>query len=212
MTGVTDLGEARAARRRPADERDARREVLAESALAALGDLGYARVSLREIAARSDLSEEVVEDSFDDKVDLIIFCVRHYKLSCVHRYDTVVAESTTAEEVAAGFANKLVETLLDEAPMHRLWYDLRTQSLFEPAFREVVLEIEGWLSEMIWRVVERYAELGGHELGLSEAVTYGVFDGIFQRALLGHLFGQPGVLDDFRAEVVELMPMVLKPD
>ena len=54
------------------------------------------------------------------------------------RYDEVVADSTTAEELLDAFAAKLVETLQDEAPMHRLWYDLRTQSMFEEQLREAV--------------------------------------------------------------------------
>ena len=40
----------------------------------------------------------------------------------------LVAESTTADELLPRFADKLVETITDEAPMHRLWYDLRTQA------------------------------------------------------------------------------------
>ena len=68
---------------------------------------------------------------FADKLELIIYCVRYYKARCVTRYDAVVADSTTAEELLDAFAAKLVETISDEAPMHRLWYDLRTQSMFE---------------------------------------------------------------------------------
>ena len=37
--------------------------------------------------------------------------------------------------------------------MHRLWYDLRTQSMFEEQLREAVLMIDQTLEEMIWRVV-----------------------------------------------------------
>ena len=43
--------------------------------------------------------------------------------------------------------------------MHRLWYDLRNQSLFEASFRGDVLEIDDSLEQMIWRIVTRFAEL-----------------------------------------------------
>ena len=100
---------------------------------------------------------------FQDKLELIVYCVRYYKKQCVTRYDAVVTDSTTAEELLDAFAAKLVETLHDEAPMHRLWYDLRTQSMFEEKLREAVLFIDRTLEEMIWRVVSRYAELAaGH--------------------------------------------------
>ena len=46
-----------------------------------------------------------------------------------------------------------------DAPMHRLWYDLRNQTLFDESFRADVLEIDQRREQMIWRVISRYAEL-----------------------------------------------------
>ena len=45
-------------------------------------------------------------------------------------------ESTTEQELLEGFAAKLVETIVDEAPMHRLWYDLRVESMFDGRLRD----------------------------------------------------------------------------
>jgi TetR/AcrR family transcriptional repressor of bet genes len=155
------------ARRAPADKHDERRDQLAESALRTLGERGYARTSLREIANNSEFSHGVVHYYFADKLELIVYCVRYYKARCVTRYDGVVADSMTAEGLLDAFAAKLVETVQDEAPMHCLWYDLRTQSMFEESLREAVTLIDKTLEQMIWRVVERYAELAG----LSPAMT-----------------------------------------
>ena len=146
-----------AVRQAPADKYDARRNQLAESALRTLGELGYARTSLREIASNSEFSHGVVHYYFDDKFELIIYCVRYYKARCVTRYDAVIAESVTPGGLVEAFAAKLAETIRDEAPMHRLWYDLRTQSMFEQTLREAVTMIDKTLEEMIWRVVSRYA-------------------------------------------------------
>ena len=197
------------ARRAPADKHDDRRRALADSALKTLGELGYARASLREIANNSEFSHGVVHYYFADKLDLIIFCVRQYKATCVHRYDGAVADSTTAEQLVEAFADKLVETIVTEAPMHRLWYDLRSQSMFETGLREAVGQIDQTLEEMIWRVVTRYAELSGREPAMTAPVAYGLFDGLFQQALLGHLYDRPGVLDDLRDEVRSLLPVLL---
>ena len=200
---------ARAPRRSPADKYDERRSQLAESALQTLGELGYARASLREIANNSEFSHGVVHYYFRDKLELIVYCVRYYKASCVTRYDAVVKDSTSADDLLDAFAAKLVETLRDEAPMHRLWYDLRTQSMFEEPLREAVTMIDKTLEQMIWRVVCRYAELSGREVVLSPAAAYGVLDGVFQQALLAHLSGSPRALDDLVAQVHGLMPLVL---
>ena len=202
---------AKVTRRSPADKFDERRNQLAESALRTLGELGYARASLREIANNSEFSHGVVHYYFSDKLDLIIYCVRYYKAQCVTRYDAVISESTTADVLVDAFAAKLVETIRDEAPMHRLWYDLRTQSMFEESLREAVVMIDKTLEDMIWRVVSRYAELGGRTPSATPAAAYGLLDGIFQQALLGHLTGRAGALDDLTAQVRDLMPYLLQP-
>ena len=196
---------------RPADKFDRRRDELAESALLTLGELGYARASLREIAGNSPFSHGVVHYYFSDKTELVIYSVRHYKARCVTRYDAVVAESTTPGELVEAFAAKLAQTIRDEAPMHRLWYDLRTQSMFEESLREAVVMIDKTLEDMIWRVVSRYAELGGRTPSATPAAAYGLLDGIFQQALLGHLTGRAGALDDLTAQVRDLMPYLLQP-
>lgn len=188
---------------------DARRRALADSALRTLGELGYARASLREIANNSEFSHGVVHYYFHDKLELIVYCVRQYKASCVHRYDGVVTESQTADELAEAFADKLVETIVVEAPMHRLWYDLRSQSLFEEDLRGAVLAIDRTLEDMIWRVVSTYADLNRRPVRVSSSAAYGLLDGIFQQALIGHVNGRPDALDDLRAQVLELLPVLL---
>ena len=190
-----------------AHRRDSRRDELAESALRTLGELGYARTSLREIAANSSFSHGVVHYYFRDKTELITYCVRYYKASCVTRYDTVIARSRTARGLATAFAAKLVETIVDESPMHRLWYDLRTQSMFDEALRPDVLEIDAALEAMVWRVVSRYAELAGCRTAIDPGSAYGLLDGLFERAVLGYLAGRPNALDELRLRAAKMLPM-----
>ncbi|MFV0458243.1 MAG: TetR/AcrR family transcriptional regulator [Actinomycetales bacterium] len=188
---------------------DDRRDSLAESALRTLGELGYARTSLREIAANSEFTHGVVHYYFRNKTELITYCVRYYKAQCVHRYDGVVAGSVTDRELLAAFADKLVETIADEAPMHRLWYDLRATSLFEEPLRADVLAIDATLEQMIWRVVSRYGELAGREPGVSSATAYAMLDGVFERALLRHLAGHDDALPALREQVGAVLPLML---
>lgn len=201
--------ESATARRSPSDKYDERRRALAESALFTLGELGYARASLREIANNSEFSHGVVHYYFRDKHDLIVYCVREYKAVCVRRYDPVIEQATTAEGLVDGFADKLVETLAEDTAMHRLWYDVRTQSMFEERLRDVSVEIDGWLEDMVWRVVARYAELAGAEPVMSSGVLYGILDGLFQQALIGVTLGREGVLDELRNLVKALLPTMI---
>lgn len=197
-----------------ASKHDTRRDQLAESALTTLGQLGYARTSLREIARHSAFTHGVVHYYFSDKEELITYCVRYYKRTCVTRYDQIVETSTTPDELQARFAAKLAETIREEGPMHQLWYDLRNQSMFEPGLRDVVHEIEGQLEAMIWRVLTRYAALAGRELALDSSTGYGMLDGLFAQSLLAWATGPDSARDEvltvLTARVDALMPSLLR--
>jgi AcrR family transcriptional regulator len=192
----------------PVDKFSARRIELAEAALETLAELGYARTSLREIAQNSQFTHGVFHYYFSDKIELICFCVRYYKAKCVTRYDQVVATAQTREALMAGFLEKLGETIRDEAPMHRLWYDLRAQALFEDAFRADVTEIDNSLEAMIWRIASRYSELGHKQPAVSSGALYAVFDGLFQKYLLKHIAGDSHAISTFLGEVKTLLPVV----
>ncbi|GAB3309989.1 TetR family transcriptional regulator [Epidermidibacterium keratini] len=171
-----------------------RRIELAESALLTLSELGYARTSLREIAQNSTFSHGVLHYYFKDKTELIVYCVRHYKQQCVHRYDDVIATSTTPQQLRTSFAAKLVESIVDEGHMHRLWYDLRSQSLFDADLRDAVELIDDSIEEMVGRVIDRLAELSGVPAAVDHGTAYAMFDGIFEQALLDHHADKPDAL------------------
>jgi AcrR family transcriptional regulator len=190
------------------DKFSARRIELAEAALETLAELGYARTSLREIAQKSEFTHGVLHYYFSDKVDLICCCVRHYKAKCVTRYDQVTSAAQSRDELMKGFLKKLGETVRDEAQMHRLWYDLRSQSLFEGAFRNDVAEIDKSLEDMVWRVASRFASLGGRKPAISRGALYALFDGLFQRCLLRHLSGDRRAIADLLDEVERVLPNV----
>jgi AcrR family transcriptional regulator len=198
---VTEIAEPRNRERiarRQVDRFAERRAQLAAAALRTLAELGVAKTSLRDIAQNSEFSHGVLHYYFSDKIELITCCVRQYKAECVKRYDGIVASSGSVDELRRGFGAIMATTLRDEAKMHRLWYDLRTQSLFDDTFRADVEEIEQSLARMVWRIVSKYAELAGSPAVLSKAAAYAVYDGLFQHALFRYLAGDksaPDVLD-----------------
>jgi TetR/AcrR family transcriptional repressor of bet genes len=199
------------ARRSPVDKFDERRNELAEAALLTLGELGYARTGLRDIASNSPYSHGVLHYYFQDKTELVCYTVRYHKARCVTRYDDVVAGATSGPDLLHGIAAKLVEAILDEAPAHRLWYDLRVQSMFDDGLRETVLAIDHQLEDMVWRIVSRYSELVARPAAMDRASAYAVFDGLFQAALLGHSAGDEGALPRLVAQVHALLPLTLCP-
>ncbi len=186
--------------RRQVDKFAERRAQLADAALQTLAELGYARTSLREIAQNSQFSHGVLHYYFSDKEDLITHCVRQYEAACVTRYDEIVATASSAAELKGEFSAAMARTLRTDAPMHRLWYDLRNQSLFEESFRTDVLEIDQRREEMIWRVISRYALFAGFQVALSPGAAYAILDGLFQQALLHHLAGNESAAEVYSAE------------
>ena len=187
----------------------ARRAELGEATLHTLAKLGYARTSLREIAQNSEYSHGVLHYYFTDKLDLILCSVRQYKTVCVKRYDQVLLESATFDELLRRFLARLGDTLRDEAELHRLWYDLRAQSLFEVALSADVAAIDRSLQDMIWRVLSRLAELADAPLLAPAGVAYAMFDGLFQQCLVKHLAGDKRAVRAMQKHISWLVKQLL---
>ncbi|MCF2529678.1 TetR/AcrR family transcriptional regulator [Yinghuangia soli] len=210
MTQVADQGRDRISRRQ-VDKFEERRRQLAASAMRTLAELGYARTSLRDIAQNSEFSHGVLHYYFRDKAELITYCVRQYKIDCVTRYDAVITTADTPEGLADGFAEAMAATLREDAPMHRLWYDLRNQSLFEEAFRADARDIDESLERMVGRIVAQYAELSGRPAAFPAATAYAMYDGLFQQALLRHFTGDASAAATLAENLRATLPAMLAP-
>ena len=209
VTSASAAEQERPARVSGIDKIERRRVALAESALKTLGELGYARTSLREIANNSEFTHGVVHYYFRDKIDLISYCVRYYKTKCARRYDEVVETATSAEELATGFLGKMTQTLVEETPMHKLWYDLRAQSMFEEQLRPDVEAIDKLLEEMIWRILSRYADLTGTIPTVDAPTAYALVDGLFEQAVVGYAANPdktPALLTD---RIMQVLPKLV---
>jgi len=191
--------------RSAADKFAMRRRELADSALAAIAEQGFARTGLRDISARTDLSTGILHYYFSGKDDLIAQAIWQYKSECARRYDPIVQTSVTAEELIARFGVEISATLRDESDMHRLWYDLRNQALFETGFRGTIIAIDELLTDMVWAIVERHAQLCGKTPAIDRETAYALIDGLFLNALIGYLRGDLDALDRLRTRSQNLL-------
>jgi AcrR family transcriptional regulator len=191
------------------DKFEARRAELADATLATLGELGYARTSMREIAQKTDFSHGVLHYYFRDKIELITYCVRRYKEHCVTRYDEIIAQAAQPDDFARQFADALVATMLEDTLMHRLWYDLRIQATFDKALLPTVVDLDHQLEEMIWRVVSRYAELAETSAAVPSAAAYSVFDGLFENCLIRHIADDGTAADRLRTQAAWLLSRLM---
>ena len=182
-----------------------RRRELADAALAAIAARGFAHTGLRDVASHSELSHGLLHYYFEDKDDLIGQAIWQYKSECARRYDPIVATSQSGAELAERFGAEMAATLRDEADMHRLWYDLRNQALFDAGFRDTIIAIDALLRDMVWAVVERFAELENRPPAVDPLSAYALFDGVFLNSLIAYLRGDLEAVERVRVASIRLL-------
>lgn len=171
--------------KRNARKRTEKKAMIAESALQTLQELGYANTSLRDIATQAGLSLGMLHYYFEDKAELITFCVTAYKQEFTAVLGRALLGVSGREAVIQRFSEALAASIFNDAATHRLWYDIRTQALFDPAFRPTVADIEQTLVD----VVEQAWVLAGHSAEAYSPLHYSVVDGVFRYLMQRQMFG-----------------------
>ena len=185
-------------------KREEKKRQIAESAIEALKELGYANTSLRDIAEKSDLSLGMLHYYFEDRTDLIIYCVEIYKQEFVRNILDALDKAKGRAGVIEAFSEALVASIVDDEMTHRLWYDIRTQAMFDASFRPAVAEIE----EMLIGIVRTALIKAGHEAPENVEPSYALLDGVFRYLMQGQIGDTPrdretmtrifaGLLDQF---------------
>jgi AcrR family transcriptional regulator len=206
MTTVAERAE-----RAKVDKFTQRRDKLAESALMAIAERGYARTGLRDVAQHSDLSHGVLHYYFADKDDLIALAVWNYKSACARRYDRIVETAVTPSELLERVCAAMATTLREDVFLHRLWYDLRNQALFNPGFHDTIIAIDELLEQMVWAIVERYAHLANRSVIATPQSVYALFDGLFQNGLIRSLRGQESAEERLSEDMALILRSVTAP-
>lgn len=200
MTRVaSDKLQARAERK--TRKRQEKKDRIARSAMQALQELGYANTSLRDIAARADLSLGTLHYYFEDRTQLILHCVLLYKAAFISRLEEALGDARNRETVINALASALATSIVEDASSHRLWYDIRGQALFDPAFRPMVGELEAALIA----VVENAAEKAGSPEPEAGAFGYALIDGIFRYQIQNQVTGKPRDHHSLSAEMRVLL-------
>jgi AcrR family transcriptional regulator len=181
------------------------RSELAGHAITALSQLGYARTGMRDIAQLSNRSVGALTYYFDDKIDLICYCVRMYKKAFIAEIDLAIDHGVQTGDVAQSIAKAFSQSIANSAETHRLWYDIRSQALFEKSFREVVSEIEENLLTLMARILK------GFVVSPSELKSnYFILDGLFRLALQEHLNGNIHASSELEKNIVDLFSSLKK--
>ena len=183
-------------------KREEKKRQIAASAIKALQEAGYANTSLRDIAAQSDMSLGILHYYFEDRSDLIIYCVLIYKHEFVDSMTAALDGATGRNAVIEVLSGAFAVSIAKDVMTHRLWYDIRNQALFDETFRLVATEIE----TMLISVVLQAFVAAGHSKPPMIDVQYALLDGVFRLLLLNQLNGtkhSPAVLKKIFETVLE---------
>jgi AcrR family transcriptional regulator len=170
---------------RKSAKRNEKKRQIAESAINALQELGYANTSLRDIAAKSGMSLGILHYYFEDRSDLIIYCVKTYKRDFVDGIITALDGATDRSTVIDTLSGALAVSIVKDAKTHRLWYDIRNQALFDDTFRPATAAIE----DMLVTIVSLAFARSGHTEPAMIDIQYALLDGVFRYLLQGQLKG-----------------------
>lgn len=187
-------------------KRARKKDELADSAIAALKQLGYARTSLRDIAELSGVAVGTLHYYFEDKVDLITYCVRRYKTGFVADMQSILSANVAPHQLAERFVKGLSLSIRRDAETHRLWYDIRSQAMFDPAFNEIVDDIEDGLVAL---VTEFLSHTGQQDVAPVSA--YLMLDAIFRFHLQKFLAGDATAPAAFERQASDLLAMIAGP-
>lgn len=182
---------------RNARKRGEKKAMIADSAVRALQELGYANTSLRDIAAKSDMSLGMLHYYFEDKMQLIIYCVSAYKSAFTAKVRDALEGVTGREAVIEAFSGALASAIVEDAGRHRLWYDIRAQAMFDPVFRPVVADIESTLIDVV-RVAGVAAGRSADQVG---DLDYALIDGVFRYLMQKHVVEAPRDRDRLAADL-----------
>ena len=169
------------------DVHEGRRHDLAVAALHTWSEHGYSQVSVRNVAKRTRFSHGMVHYYFRSKDALVAECVRMVRESDIFAPGTTNLSDITA--YSRFVADRLCESLRTNRRLHRIRFDLRNQSQFEPGLREYADQIEQEYAAALDAVRRRYEALGWSFDPPFELLAAQV-DALGERAIRDDLLGQ----------------------
>ncbi|GGA07227.1 TetR/AcrR family transcriptional regulator [Neptunicoccus cionae] len=194
MNRLAEKAEAKSCRRAR------KKDQLADYGITTLKRLGYARTSLRDIAEASGVAVGTLHYYFEDRTDLISYCVRRYKADFITDMNSILFADVDVDKLVDHFIRGLALSIRQEAETHRLWYDIRSQAMFDPVFKKVVDSIESDLTKLVADLLKRL------NIPVEQAEPlYLVLDATFRFHLQKYLCGDHNAPEKFEKQTVALL-------
>tara|TARA_R110001592_G_scaffold363248_4_gene682208 strand:- start:59188 stop:59853 length:666 start_codon:yes stop_codon:yes gene_type:complete len=194
---------------------ETRRKSLGESTLATMGKKGYAHTSMRDIAAEAGVSLGTLHYYFVDKSELLTYCVKSFKRAFIQKVIAGCEAAGTFDELVTTFCNLCSDSMISEYQEHRVWFDIRSQALYETHFVPLRIEIERELGVMFRSFIAAAEKYSGYTITMETDAVGWMFEGLFETQLFNFIqTGEPAQAKqqmdrdfrDFRDFCAQLFP------
>lgn len=185
-----------------------RRNEIADRAISCFAEHGYAETSLRDIAAAAEMNLGRLHYYFDSKADLVVFAIRQYKMRFVEQLTEAIRAKAEKSESIGAVVEVLMESLADAGKAHRVWYDMRTQALFNPAMQPAIAEIQAELEDATKALFVKFCRDADDEV---VHTAFLLLDAIFFDALRHSFNGARPNPDLYRARFETTLDTLLAP-
>lgn len=184
---------------------EGRRHDLAVAALHTWSEHGYSQVSVRNVARRTRFSHGMVHYYFHSKDALVAECVR--LITEAELFPSVSPGSEDAKGYSLEVAGAISESFRVHRRMHRIRFDLRNQSQFEPTLRSYSEEIETDREKWQLQLQHRYESLGRHFDPPFELLAEQI-DALVERAVRNELLGEDLEVsaEQLRQDLLQVLP------
>lgn len=187
------------------DMHEGRRHDLAVAALHTWSEYGYSQVSVRNVARRTRFSHGMVHYYFHSKDALVAECVR--LIADAHIFGSDDADAADVTGYSRQLADAISRSFRGNRRMHRIRFDLRNQSQFEPSLRGYSAEVESERERWQRDVHQRYARLGW-EFDPPFELLAEQLDALIERAVREELLGTDldTAAEQLRDDLLQVLP------
>lgn len=161
-----------------------KKQELLQHALLLLAEKGFAALNLRDLASRAGMSLGLIHYYFSDKQALLTEALQLYKSGFIAQLQTALLQADDADQLITTAVQVFTAIATEPQSLHRLWYDLKAQAMFDNAFREVLHQTEQQLIDLCAAFLSKLNHLRGTTSPLSALDLYLLLDSHLQYAML----------------------------
>ncbi|MCG7519960.1 TetR/AcrR family transcriptional regulator [Ruegeria sp. Ofav3-42] len=180
--------------------REQKRRELAENAITTIAQAGYANTTLRDIASSTGVSLGKIQYYFPEKEGLLLYCIDLSVNRFIGQLNEIVGAKLSPREARGAYVELFAHSIVNYAHLHRLWYDIRNQAMFDSQLKQRVADVEARFVSVCDELGKKFAlnDVRGLEI-------YLMLDGAYRYFIQQSVAGLSVSVDDITHSVERLI-------